>query len=119
MSGLTYVRVNNRWLYVCFLVDLFNRVIIGYSAGPQKDAVLVYKAFASVKRDLRKVQLFHTDRGLEFKNEFTQGVNLDSLEQLSLELSDYVNWFSNIRIHSSLGYLSPVEYKFDTLKKCV
>ena len=33
VSDLTYVRVNKSWNYVCFLVDLFNREIIGYSAG--------------------------------------------------------------------------------------
>lgn len=52
-----------------------------------------------------------------FKTEFMQGMNFDSLGQLSLELSDYVNWFNNIRIHSSLDYMSSVEYKLDTLKK--
>jgi hypothetical protein len=24
-----------------------------------------------------------------------------------MELADYINWFNNFRIHSSLGYLSP------------
>ena len=37
VSDLTYVRVNRKWNYVCLLVDLFNREIIGYSAGPNKD----------------------------------------------------------------------------------
>lgn len=156
VSDLTYVRVNNRWSYVCFLVDLFNREIIGHSAGLHKDAALVYRAFASVERDLREIELFHTDRGREFKNElidnaletfdikrslsakgnpydnavakatfklfkteFIQGESFDSLEHLSLELNDYVNWFNNIRIHGSLGYLSPVEYKLAILKKVV
>ncbi|MCM3390450.1 IS3 family transposase, partial [Ureibacillus chungkukjangi] len=26
-------------------------------------------------------------------------------------LNDYVHWFNNIRIHGTLGYLSPVEFK--------
>ena len=42
VSDLTYVRVNRKWNYVCLLVDLFNREIIGFSAGPNKDAPLVY-----------------------------------------------------------------------------
>lgn len=32
-------------------------------------------------------------------------------------LDDYVNWFNNIRIHSTPGYLSPKEYKLHNLKK--
>jgi len=54
-----------------------------------------------------------------FKTELINDVYFDNLEHLSLELGDYVNWFNNIRIHGSLGYLSPVEYKNNTLKKVV
>ncbi|MCL2841791.1 MAG: IS3 family transposase, partial [Defluviitaleaceae bacterium] len=36
-------------------------------------------------------------------------------EQLKLELMDYVHWFNNIRIHSSLGYISPVQFRTRTL----
>lgn len=32
-------------------------------------------------------------------------------------LADYVNWFNNVRIHSTLGYLSPKEHKLYNLKK--
>lgn len=74
VSDLTYVRVNYKWNYVCILVDLFNREIIGYSAGIHKDAQLVYDAFATVKIDLRKIQMFHSDRGSEFKNELIDEV---------------------------------------------
>lgn len=62
VSDLTYVRVNKKWHYICVFVDLFNREIIGYSAGPNKDALLVYRAFASIQTDLHNIQLFHTDR---------------------------------------------------------
>ncbi|WP_296561408.1 IS3 family transposase, partial [uncultured Acetobacterium sp.] len=30
---------------------------------------------------------------------------------LEYQLFDYVHWFNNDRIHGSLGYLSPVDYK--------
>lgn len=68
VRDLTYVRVNRQWNYVCLLIDLSNREIIGYSAGIHKDAQLVYNALARVKEDLRKIQMFHSDRGSEFKN---------------------------------------------------
>src|SRR5699024_363033 len=52
VSDLTYVRVKANWYYLCVLVDLYNREIIGYRAGPKKDAALVHQAFASVKYNL-------------------------------------------------------------------
>ena len=152
VSDLTYVRVNYKWNYICILVDLFNREIIGYSAGRNKDANLVYDAFATVKANLGEIQLFHTDRGSEFNNqliddvlstfnikrslslkgcpydnavaestfkifktEFVYGRNFKSLDKLQLELCDYIHWFNNHRIHSALGYLSPREFKANTL----
>lgn len=68
VSDLTYVRVGNCWNYICTLVDLFNREIIGYSAGVRKTPELVQEAFASVEGSLSDIQIFHTDRGNEFKN---------------------------------------------------
>ncbi len=50
-----------------------------------------------------------------FKTEFANGAHFSSLEQLALELDDYVHWFNNIRIHGTLGYLTPVEFKQQTL----
>ena len=56
------------WNYICVLVDLFNRKIIGYSAGRNKTADLVKLAFQSIKGNLHDIQIFYTDRGNEFKN---------------------------------------------------
>lgn len=154
VSDLTYVRVASKWHYICLLVDLFNREILGYSCGKSKDAALVFQAFAKVKGSLQKIQLFHTDRGSEFKNqlidevvntfnikrslsmkgcpydnavaeatfklvksEFVRNRHFESLEQLKTELAQYVKWFNEKRLHSSLGYFSPLEYK--ALKKFV
>ena len=156
VSDLTYVRVGLHWNYICVLVDLFNREIIGYSAGPKKDAVLVSKAFARVNTSLKNIQVFHTDRGNEFKNqiidetlstfsikrslsmkgcpydnavaeatfkiiktEFVYSQTFETLNDLKCQLADYVNWFNNHRIHSSLGYKTPYQYKHDNLIKVV
>ena len=74
VSDLTYVRVNHKWNYICVLIALYNREIIGYSTGIHKDAGLVYKAFASIKTNLKNISLFHTDRGNEFKNRLIEDV---------------------------------------------
>ena len=156
VADLTYVRVNNKWNYLCVLVDLFNREIIGFSSGAHKDKALVARAFASVKGNLRQIQLFHTDRGSEFKNdlieetlktfgisrslskrgcpydnavaeatfkiikwEFVRQTTFASLGQLHMEFSDYVNWFNRFRIHGTLGYVSPIDFKQLALIKVV
>ena len=54
-----------------------------------------------------------------FKTEFVRGRYFASLEELTLELNDYVNWFNNVRIHGTLSYLSPVQYRQEHLKKIV
>ena len=68
------------------------------------------------------------------KTEFVKNQRFETHEQLGYELADYVNGspgsakhhpqllgngYNNHRIHSSLGYLSPVEYRQNTLKKVV
>ena len=152
VSDLTYVRVRGKWHYICILLDLYNREIIGYSSGPHKDAALVHAAFVSVKSNLALIQMFHTDRGSEFDNglidEVLAGFNInrslslkgsphdnavaeatfkliktefvnrryfDTPEHLALELADYVQWFNTLRIHWTLNYLSPVEFRTNTL----
>jgi len=148
VSDLTYVEVNGQWNYICTLIDLFNREMVGFSVGKNKTAELVQKAFDYSHIDITKVMIFHTDCGYEFDNksidsfleihsilrslskkgcpydnavaeatfkiiktEFVMGRKFASLEKLELEFSDYVHWYNNCRIHSSLNYLTPVEAK--------
>src|SRR5699024_10105928 len=83
VSDLTYVRVDRKWHYICILVDLYNREIIGYSAGPNKTAALVQRAFASCPYNLNRLEIFHTDRGNEFKNQLID----EALEVFGIERS--------------------------------
>ena len=58
VSDLTYVRVGNNWNYICILLDLHNREIVGYSCGKNKDAKLVYDAFAKIKNESKEYLCF-------------------------------------------------------------
>lgn len=148
VSDLTYVNVNGKWNYICLLLDLANREIIGFAAGKNKDTNLVYKAFLNTNCNLEKINIFHTDRGNEFKNkiidevletfkikrslskkgcpydnavaestykivktEFAYNKIFSTFEELEMELFNYVNWYNNFRIHGSLNYMTPIEYK--------
>ena len=148
VSDLTYVRVGSRWNYVCLLIDLHNREIVGHSAGERKDARLVKSAFATLDFPLDDIEVFHTDRGSEFDNAAIDGLleafgierslsrkgcpydnavdestnkilkaeliyreGFSTLRELQVKLSDYVHWYNNFRLHSTLGYMSPVEFR--------
>ena len=147
VSDLTYLKCAGRWHYLCLLLDLHDRKIIGSALGRKKDAGLVRSAFYGVQSDLRKIKIFHTDRGSEFKNqvieeiikafgitrslsakgapldnsvaesmynivktEFAFGEEFVDYDELELKWFDYVNWYNNVRIHGSLGYLTPAEF---------
>ena len=45
------------------------------------------------------------------KTEFVYQKEFRSLNQLKLELSEYVYSYNNIRVNGSLGYLTPVNYR--------
>ena len=53
------------------------------------------------------------------KTEFVNDAHFEKQAQLDIELFDYVHWYNHIRIHGTLGYLSPVEYKSRNLKTAV
>ena len=64
VSDLTYVNVKGKWNYICLILDLYNREILGYSAGKNKTAGLVHKAFSKIQYNLNEINIFHTDRRL-------------------------------------------------------
>ena len=45
------------------------------------------------------------------KTEFAFNRRFEDFEELERELFDYVNWYNNIRIHGSLDYQTPVQYR--------
>ena len=54
VSDLTYVNVQGKWNYICLIIDLYNREIIGYAAGKIKTSELVIKAISRIKSNLKK-----------------------------------------------------------------
>ncbi len=152
VTDLTYVKVGRKWHYICLILDLFNREIIGYSCGKYKSAELVKRAFSRISYPLTEVSLFHTDRGKEFDNqtietilqtfgitrslsekgcpydnavaestyksvkiEFVYPQHFETLEQLELELFDYVHWWNHLRLHGTLGYETPIQFRYQRL----
>ncbi len=148
VSDLTYVRTGRKWSYVCLLVDLYNREIVGHSVGNRKDSDLVKAAFATVAFPLTDIEVLHTDRGSEFanasidemleafgikrslskkgcpydnaviesaNNNLKRGLvhreSFADTERLRQRVNEWVWFYNNRRIHSTLDYMSPVEFR--------
>ena len=45
------------------------------------------------------------------KAELVHRETFGTTRELRAKLSDYVHWYDNFRIHSTLGYMSPVEFR--------
>ena len=48
------------------------------------------------------------------KIEFIYQNKFETLGELELQLAEYIYWYNNIRIHGSLGYMSPINYRNKT-----
>lgn len=67
-SDFTYIKVNGKWSYLCIVMDLFPRKIIGWNLAPQHDVNLTITSFKKAYRcrDIKYGLIFHSDRGAEY-----------------------------------------------------
>lgn len=71
VSDITYIRVSNYWMYLTVIIDLADRMVVGWSLSSDMTAFnTVVKAFkvAAFKRKLSTNNnlLFHSDRGVQY-----------------------------------------------------
>ncbi|MBB6732672.1 IS3 family transposase [Cohnella zeiphila] len=86
--------------------------------GSEFDNRLISEALATfgIQRSLSKKGCPYDNAVAEatfkiFKTEFANQRQFQSLKQLSVELRDYVHWFNEHRIHGTLGYRTPAEFR--------
>ena len=76
VSDITYVLTVEGWLYLCVILDLHSRRVVGWSMGERIDAQLVCKALlmAIVSRRPPHGLLFHSDRGSQYASKQFLGI---------------------------------------------
>ena len=67
-SDFTYIKVNGRFYYLCIVIDLFSRKVIGWSLSNHHDVDLTIDAFQKAFSDRGEPEfvMFHSDRGSEY-----------------------------------------------------
>lgn len=73
-SDVKMVKTMEGWLYLCVILDVFSRCIVGWSMEAYKGAQLVLKALemAFIRRPREYICIFHSDRGSEFASHSVQ-----------------------------------------------
>lgn len=68
VSDITYIRTGEGWLYLCMVMDLFSRQIIGWAMESYLTQALVQQAFTMAYHHTQPGQgvIFHSDRGGQY-----------------------------------------------------
>ena len=151
VSDITYVATAEGWMYLCMIMDLGSRKIVGWALDRRMKAELVLTALmmAVIHRNPPKGILFHSDRGSQYcsrkvhrrlksygfiqsmsrkgncwdnapaesffktlKNELWGHKAFATREIARMAIFEYIEVFYNRqRLHSGLGYLTPIEYE--------
>ena len=68
VTDITYIRTHEGWLYLAVVVDLFSRLVVGWSMGSRIDTDLVLDALlmALWRRRPDQAVMVHSDQGSQF-----------------------------------------------------
>lgn len=150
VSDMTYIPTDEGWLYLCSVLDLYSRRVVGWAVGKTIDQNLAISALTNAlqNRNPKKGLIFHTDRGCQYassgfrnavacmggiqsmsrsgnpydnacaesffkslKVECLNTLHFASRTQAVYAIQEYLLHYNRVRIHASLGYLSPVDFE--------
>ena len=71
VSDITYIATEQGWLFLCVILDLCSRKVVGYQMSKNNDAELVADALSMAlnQRGHTDDLLFHSDRGSQYASE--------------------------------------------------
>jgi putative transposase len=151
VGDITGIPTARGWLYLAVILDLYSRLVVGWSMSAHRDETLVECALemALLHRYPQAGLLHHTDRGSQYtschyreelaqagitvsmsrkancwdnapmesffgtlKTEWVDRHSYRTHAEARLSIFEYIETFYNRkRLHSTLGYLSPVAYE--------
>lgn len=103
VSDITYISTGEGWLYLCTVIELYNREVIGWSIDKHMKADLVVQAFKmsclfGVKK---RGTIFHSDKGSQYaSNQFRNELKINGFRQSMSKSSSYDNAVAESFFHT-------------------
>lgn len=105
VSDITYIATREGWLYLCTVLDLYSRKIVGWSMSQTMESSFVVNALrmAIEKRNPEAGLIFHSDRGVQYASaQFRSELNQCRITQ---SMSRKGNCWDNACAESFFGTL--------------
>ena len=113
VSDITYIELEDGWVYLAAIMDLYSRQIVGWAVDDQMRVDLVLEAFemAVANRSVRPGLLLHSDRGVQYR----AGEYAEVLEskQVRVSMSRKGNCWDNAAMEAFFSRLK-VEWVYAT-----
>jgi transposase InsO family protein len=68
VTDTTYIDISGQWHYLCSMLDLSRRSIVGSHVSKKRDSSLAINSMYDIGFDLGKIEILHSDRGSEFNS---------------------------------------------------
>lgn len=123
VSDVTYFRFNHKNFYICAIIDLYSRFVVGYKIGEKNSTQLVKSTFklAYEKRNPGNNLIFHTDRGSNYKSktmcQYLKALNVRqsfSRAHIPYDNSVMESFFSSLKREELYRTKYRSEYEFRT-----
>ncbi len=152
VGDITYIPTGEGWLFVASVLDVYSRLIVGWSIADHLRTELCSDALKSAVAARGRMRMdgtiFHTDHGCQYtseefkglcrqlgirqsmgtvgdsydnamaeslwaslKRELVDDTYFASKAEARLAIFEWINWYNSERLHSSIGYQSPMEYE--------
>ncbi len=134
VGDITYIPlIAGNWAYLSVWLDLYSRKVVGWHLADHMREELIINAFKKVlpHRQISSSTIIHSDRGGQYAGKLFRAIleKKSALQSMSradnayafmesyfsrfkAEIFEYIEMYYNpVRRHSSLGYISPVEFE--------
>jgi putative transposase len=77
VTDFTYLKWHDRWVYVCTIIDLWSREVLGLSIKTNHSAMLVSEALLNALSANSPPMIIHSDQGSEYKSKLFRSILRD------------------------------------------